>query len=81
MPSSARFKEAIKPMDKASKAIHSLQPAIFRHKNIWIEGSSAIWPGGGRSSEVNPDLVIMDEQGQPYTVRCDVVNAMWPSES
>jgi hypothetical protein len=30
--SSARFKEAIKPMDKASEAILALKPVIFRYK-------------------------------------------------
>ena len=31
--SSARFKEAIKPMDKASEAILSLQPVTFHYKH------------------------------------------------
>src|SRR5262249_1801396 len=31
--SSARFKEAIKPMDKASEAILGLKPVTFRYKN------------------------------------------------
>ena len=30
--SSARFKEAIKPMDKASEAILALKPVTFRYK-------------------------------------------------
>ena len=30
--SSARFKEAIKPMDKASEAIFALKPVTFRYK-------------------------------------------------
>ena len=32
--SSARFKEAIKPMDKASEAILELQPVTFRYKHV-----------------------------------------------
>jgi hypothetical protein len=31
--SSARFKEAIKPMDKASEALFALKPVIFRYKH------------------------------------------------
>jgi len=31
--SSARFKEAIKPMDKASEAILALKPVTFRYKH------------------------------------------------
>ena len=34
--SSARFKEAIKPMDKTSEAIFSLQPVTFRYKKALI---------------------------------------------
>ncbi len=30
--------------------------------------------------EVNPDLVIQDEEGNPYTVRYDAVNAMLLNE-
>ncbi len=32
-PSSKRFKDAIKPMDKASEAILALQPVTFRYKH------------------------------------------------
>ena len=45
--SSARFKEAIKPMDKASEAIFSLQPVTFRYKKELDPKacrSSASWP-------------------------------------
>jgi hypothetical protein len=31
--SSARFKEAIKPMDKTSEAVLALQPVTFRYKH------------------------------------------------
>ena len=31
-PSSARFKEEIKPMDKASEAVLALKPVTFRYK-------------------------------------------------
>jgi hypothetical protein len=30
--------------------------------------------------KVNPDLVVRDEQGQPYTVRYEAVNAMLLNE-
>jgi hypothetical protein len=30
--------------------------------------------------KVNPDLVARDEQGKPYTVRCEAVNAMLLNE-
>ena len=30
--------------------------------------------------KVNPDLVVRDEDGKPYTVRCEAVNAMLLNE-
>jgi hypothetical protein len=45
--SSARFKEAIKPMDKASEAILALQPVTFRYKPELAPTASrslAWWP-------------------------------------
>ena len=79
--SSARFKEAIKPMDRASEAILSLKPVTFRYKK---ELDSDAIPQFGLVAEdvekVNPDLVARDEQGKPYTVRYEAVNAMLLNE-
>jgi hypothetical protein len=79
--SSARFKEAIKPMDTASEAIHALKPVTFRYKQ---ELDPAGIPQFGLVAEevekVNPDLVTRDEQGKPYTVRYEAVNAMLLNE-
>ena len=77
--SSVRFKEAIKPMDKASQAIFSFQPVTFRYKN-----DSAALPQFGLIAEevakVNPDLVLCDAEGKPFTVRYDEINAMLLNE-
>jgi len=79
--SSARFKEAIKPMDKASEAILALQPVTFRYKK---ELDPQAVPQFGLVAEevekVNPDLVARDEQGKPYSVRYEAVNAMLLNE-
>jgi len=79
--SSARFKEAIKPMDKASEAILALKPVTFRYKH---ELDPAGIPQFGLVAEqvekVNPDLVARDDQGKPYTVRYEAVNAMLLNE-
>ena len=79
--SSERFKDAIKPMDKASEAILSLQPVTFRYKKELDPNSI---PQFGLVAEqvekVNPDLVARDEQGKPYTVRYEAVNAMLLNE-
>jgi len=36
--SSARFKDQIKPMDKASEAILALKPVTFRYKTDRLQG-------------------------------------------
>src|SRR5439155_21594561 len=79
--SSERFKDEIKPMDKASEAILGLQPVTFRYKH---ELDPADIPQFGLVAEevekVNPDLVARDDQGKPYTVRYEAVNAMLLNE-
>ena len=77
--SSVRFKELVKPMEKASEAIFSLQPVTFRYKK-----DPAAVPQFGLVAEevakVNPDLVARDAEGKPFTVRYDEVNAMLLNE-
>jgi len=43
--SSARFKEAIKPMGKASEAILALKPVTFRYRHKLDPDGIAVWPG------------------------------------
>jgi trimeric autotransporter adhesin len=80
-PSSARYKEAIQPMDKVSEAILALKPVIFHYKK---ELDPDRTPQFGLVAEevarVNPDLVVTDKQGKPFTVRYDEVNAMLLNE-
>jgi hypothetical protein len=79
--SSERFKDAIKPMDKASEAILALKPVTFRYKQqLDPEGISQFGLVAEEVEKVNPDLVARDEQGKPYTVRYDAVNAMLLNE-
>jgi trimeric autotransporter adhesin len=79
--SSARFKESIQPMDKASEAILSLKPVTFRYKhNLDPDGIPQFGLVAEQVEKVNPDLVARDEQGKPYTVRYEAVNAMLPNE-
>jgi trimeric autotransporter adhesin len=79
--SSARFKEDIKPMGDRSEAILALHPVSFRYKRE-IEPTRP--PGFGLIAEdvekINPDLVVRDEEGKPYSVRYDAVNAMLLNE-
>ena len=79
--SSPRYKEAIQPMDKASEAILALKPVTFRYKK---EIDPDRTPQFGLIAEevekVNPDLVARDDQGKPFTVRYEAVNAMLLNE-
>jgi hypothetical protein len=80
-PSSARYKDEIKPMDKASEAILALKPVTFHYKKQ-IDPDST--PQFGLVAEdvakVNPNLVVHDGKGEIYTVRYDAVNAMLLNE-
>jgi len=79
--SSARFKEGIKPMDKTSEAILSLQPVTFRYKQeLDPEGIPQFGLVAEQVEKVNPDLVARDTEGKAYTVRYDAVNAMLLNE-
>ncbi len=79
--SSARFKDAIRPMDKASEAILSLHPVSFRYKKeLDPDGIPQFGLVAEQVEKVNPNLVAYDEQGKPYTVRYEAVNAMLLNE-
>ncbi len=77
--SSRRFKREIKPMEKVSDAILSLKPVTFHYKS---DNTNTAQFGliAEAVAEVNPDLVIRDKEGKPYTVRYDAVNAMLLNE-
>src|SRR5204863_6922557 len=79
--SSARFKDAIKPMDKASEAILALKPVTFRYGHeLDPDGIPQFGLVAEEVEKVNPDLVARDDKGKPYTVRYEAVNAMLLNE-
>ncbi|MEP6586922.1 MAG: tail fiber domain-containing protein [Candidatus Udaeobacter sp.] len=79
--SSQRFKDGIKPMDKTSESLFALKPVRFHYKK---EIDPTRTPQLGLVAEdvekVNPDLVVRDKEGKPYSVRYDQVNAMLLNE-
>lgn len=78
---SERYKEAIKPMDKASEAILALKPVTFCYKHeLDPEGIAQFGFVAEEVEKVNPDLVARDERGKPYTVRYEAINAMLLNE-
>jgi hypothetical protein len=79
--SSKRFKENIKPMDRVSEALFGLKPVHFRYKKeIDPAGISQLGLVAEDVEKVNPDLVVRDKEGKPYSVRYDQVNAMLLNE-
>jgi uncharacterized coiled-coil protein SlyX len=81
LTSSKRFKENIEPMDKASDALFALKPVTFRYKKeIDPAGKSQLGLVAEEVEKVNPDLVVHDKEGKPYSVRYDQVNAMLLNE-
>jgi hypothetical protein len=79
--SSARFKRDIHDMDKASEALFALRPVTFRYKEeIDPAGISQLGLVAEDVEKVNPDLIVRDKEGKPYSVRYDQVNAMLLNE-
>ena len=81
MTSSARYKDEIKPMAKASEALFALRPVTFRYKKeIDSAGIQQLGLVAEDVEKVNPDLIVRDKEGKPYSVRYDQVNAMLLNE-
>jgi trimeric autotransporter adhesin len=79
--SARRFKDDIKPMDRASEVLFALKPVTFRYKK---EFDPTGIPQFGLVAEdvekVNPDLVVRDADGKVRTVRYEQINAMLLNE-
>ena len=68
-------------MDTASEALFALQPVTFRYKKeVDSDGTPQFGLVAEEVEKVNPDLVVRDKEGKPYTVRYDQVNAMLLNE-
>lgn len=80
-PSSQRYKEDIKSMDKASEALFALKPVTFRYKKEFdATGTPQFGLVAEEVAKVNPDLVYRDNEGKIYSVRYEAVNAMLLNE-
>jgi hypothetical protein len=77
--SSRRYKTDIKPIEDGSQSILALKPVSFRYK-IHKDTTPQFGLIAEDVAEVNPNLVIYDADGKPYTVRYDAVNAMLLNE-
>jgi len=79
--SSRRFKDEIKPMEKASEVIYGLKPVSFRYKAD-IEPTRPLCFGliAEEVEKLNPNLIVRGSDGQVNSVRYDAVNAMLLNE-
>ncbi len=68
-------------MDSESETILALKPVTFHYKKE-IDPKSAAQFGlvAEEIEKVNPDLVVRDQGGKPYTVRYEAINAMLLNE-
>ena len=68
-------------MDKASEAILQLKPVTFHYKEeVDPEATAQFGLVAEEVEKVNPQLVARDQDGKPYTVRYEAVNAMLLNE-
>jgi uncharacterized coiled-coil protein SlyX len=68
-------------MDRASEALFALRPVSFRYKkDIDPESKSQLGLVAEDVEKVDPDLIVRDKEGSPYSVRYDQVNAMLLNE-
>jgi len=68
-------------MERASDALCALKPVTFRHKKeIDSQQISQFGLVAEDVEKVNPDLVVRDKEGKPYSVRYEQVKAMLLNE-
>src|SRR4029077_8589371 len=79
MSSSRRFKHEIKPMDKVSEAVLALKPVTFNYKSD-NTSTPQFCVIAEQVAEINPNLVVRDQNDEIYTFRYDAVNAMLLNE-
>jgi hypothetical protein len=81
LTSSRRYKEDIKPIDKASEALYRLKPVSYRYKKeIDLTQSPAFGLIAEEVEEVDPALVARNSEGQAEAVHYEMINAMLLNE-
>ena len=68
-------------MDKSSEAILALKPVTFKYKEeLDPEGVAQFGLVAEDVEKVDRQLVVHDEEGKPFTVRYEAINAMLLNE-
>ena len=82
LTSSRRFKDNIQDMGTASSKLFQLRPVTFYYKPQFDDGSHLLQYGliAEEVAKVYPDMVVYDKDGQPYTVRYQVLAPMLLNE-
>jgi len=79
--SSRRYKQEIKPMDKASEALFALTPVTFcAKKNTGAASGKYYGLIAEDVAKLDSDLVVYNSEGQPESLRFDSINAMLLNE-
>jgi hypothetical protein len=80
--SSRRFKTDIQDMGEASHGLLRLRPVTFRYRKPYADGSQPVQYGliAEEVAEVYPDLVAYGNDGQPESVKYQVLDSMLLNE-
>jgi hypothetical protein len=79
--SARRYKDDIKPMDKASEALFTLKPVMFRYKKQ-VDPAQSLDYGliAEDVAKVAPELAVRNEKGEIENVRYQAIYAMMLNE-
>ena len=80
--SSRRFKENIRDMNDSSSKLYQLRPVTFYYKPQHDDGTHSLQYGliAEEVAEVYPEMVAYDKDGQPYTVKYQLLAPMLLNE-
>ncbi len=80
--SSRRFKDRINDMGDSSSKLFQLHPVSFFYKPQYDDGSHLLQYGliAEDVAKVYPEMVVYDKQGQPYTVKYQMLTPMLLNE-
>jgi hypothetical protein len=80
--SSRRFKEQIHDMDDSSSKLLQLRPVTFFYKPQYDDGSHSLQYGliAEEVAHVDPTMVVYDKDGQPYSVKYQLLAPMLLNE-
>jgi hypothetical protein len=80
--SSIRYKEDVSEMGEASGRLLDLKPVTFRYKEARASGEKPLEYGliAEEVAQVFPELVVLNSQGQPETVKYRLLSSLLLNE-